>query len=229
MKFNKLCIYPIKGAAKHILYMTEYISNGKNPKIKLDLPFGIISFNSFFNIETMNVISSDVEVNEYELIGTKSDELVNAMKQLGLPHFFGFIRQLSLRDKLRSKNLDNEMILYLTINERKLDYINFKKFKDILLGLKEVMEEIGNTKDEFELKTWELIKIERKQTEEFIIEKGEELEQELLRARNRFFEDLIVLDKKQIKYETNKLQCDLSMKKRTKIDELEMVKTELKI
>ena len=176
MKFNKLCIYPIKGAAKHILYMTEYISNGKNPKIKLDLPFGIISFNSFFNTETMNVISSDVEVNEYELIGTKSDELVNAMKQLGLPHFFGFIRQLSLRDKLRSKNLDNEMILYLTINERKLDYINFKKFKDILLGLKEIMEEIGNTKDEFELKTWELIKIERKQTEEFIIEKGEELE-----------------------------------------------------
>ena len=24
MKFNKLCIYPIKGVAKHILFMTEY-------------------------------------------------------------------------------------------------------------------------------------------------------------------------------------------------------------
>ena len=78
--------------------MTEYIFNGKNLKIKPidsnfnnkqiaycpDLPFGIISFNSFFNIGTMNIISSDVEVNECELVGTKSDELVNALKQLGL-------------------------------------------------------------------------------------------------------------------------------------------------
>ena len=53
-----------------------------------DLPFAIISFNSFVNIETLNVIFSDVEVNEYELIGTKSDKLVNALRQLGLPRIF---------------------------------------------------------------------------------------------------------------------------------------------
>ena len=120
MKFNKLCIYPTKGIAKHILYMTEYIANGENLKVKpLDSSFnnkqtayysqlshGIISFISFVNIEMMNIISSDVEVNDHELIGTKSDELVNPLKQLELPHFFGFIRQLLLRDKLRSKNLD---------------------------------------------------------------------------------------------------------------------------
>ena len=102
MKLNKLCIYPIKGVAKHILYITEYISNEKNLKIKPinsnfnnkpiaycpDLPFGIISsFNSFINIETMNIIFSYVEVNEYELIGTKSDKSINALKQVGLPHF----------------------------------------------------------------------------------------------------------------------------------------------
>ena len=65
MKLNKLCIYSIKGVAKHILYMTKYIFNGKNLQIKPidsnfdnkqivycpDLTFGIISFNSFFNIE----------------------------------------------------------------------------------------------------------------------------------------------------------------------------------
>ena len=81
MEFNKLCIYPIKGVAKHILCMTEHISNGNNFKIKPidsnfdkkqiaycpDLPFGIISFNSFVNIKTMNIIFSDVEVNDYEL------------------------------------------------------------------------------------------------------------------------------------------------------------------
>ena len=38
------------------------------------------------------------------------------MRQLGLPHFLGFIRQLLLRDKLKSKNLDKEMMLYLTVN-----------------------------------------------------------------------------------------------------------------
>ena len=100
--------------------MREYIANGKNLKVKpLDSSFnnkqtayhsqlshGIISFISFVNIEIMNIISSDVEVNDHELIGTKSDELVNPLKQLELLHFFGFIRQLLLRDKLRSKNLD---------------------------------------------------------------------------------------------------------------------------
>ena len=34
MEFNKLCIYSIKGIAKHILYMAEYMANGKNLKIK---------------------------------------------------------------------------------------------------------------------------------------------------------------------------------------------------
>ena len=40
---------------------------------------------------------------------------------------------------------------------------------------------------------------------------------------------LIELDKREIRYETNKLLCDLSMKKRTKIDEIKTVKTKLKI
>ena len=128
IEFNKLCIYPIK----HILYMIDYIPNGKNLKIKpidsnfnnkqiaycSELPFGTISFDSFVNIETMKIIFSDIEVIEYELIGTKSDKLVNASIQLGLPHIFGFIRQLLLRDKLRSNNLDKEMILYLTANKK---------------------------------------------------------------------------------------------------------------
>ena len=53
------------------------------------------------------------------------------------------------------------MILYLTINEKELDYMNFKKFKDSLLGLREIMEEIENTKDKCELKIWELIKTKK--------------------------------------------------------------------
>ena len=153
MEFNKLCIHSTKGIAKHILYVAEYIANKKNFKEKrIDSSFnnkkiaycpqlcdGIISFNSFIDTETMKVISSNVEVNEYKFTGTKSDELVNALKQLGLQHFFGFLRQLLLKDKLASKNLDKEMILCLTVKKEQLDYMNFKKIKDSLLSLKEIM------------------------------------------------------------------------------------------
>ena len=186
LEFDKLCIYPIKG--KSLFYIAVYIANGKSLQVKpidssfnneqiaycLQLSYGIISFNSFINIETMSILSSDVEVNEYKLIGTNSDELVNALEQLGLPYFFGFIRQLLLRDKLRSKTLEKEMILYLTVNKEELDCMNFKKFKDSLLGLKEITGERENTEDE--LKIWKLIKIERKKLEEFRIEKEKELE-----------------------------------------------------
>ena len=74
MEFNKLCIYPKKEVVKHILYVTEYMSNGKYLKIKTidsnfdnkqitycpNLPFGIVSCNSFVNIETMKITFSDV-------------------------------------------------------------------------------------------------------------------------------------------------------------------------
>ena len=50
-----------------------------------ELPFGITSFLSFLIIETMNIISSLVEINEYDLLGVdsdKSNKLVNALKLL---------------------------------------------------------------------------------------------------------------------------------------------------
>ena len=57
--------------------MKEYIYNGENLKIKptdsnlknkciaycLELPFGILSFSCYVNIEAMNIISFDVEIN----------------------------------------------------------------------------------------------------------------------------------------------------------------------
>ena len=44
----------------------------------------------------------------------------------------------------------------------KKNYISFKRFKYSLLSLKEIMEEIVNTKDKCELKLLELIKTARK-------------------------------------------------------------------
>ena len=151
MEFDKLCIYPIKGVAKHILYTAEYISNGKNLEIKpIDssfnnkqiaycpqLSYGIISFDSFVDIETMSIISSDVEVNEYEFTGTKFNELVNALKQLGLPHIFAFIRQLLLRQKLRPNNLGKEIILSLRVNKKNQTIWFLRNLKKVYWILKE--------------------------------------------------------------------------------------------
>ena len=53
------------------------------------------------------------------------------------------------------------MILYLTINKKELDYMNFKKFKDSLWVYK-IIEEMENTEDECKFKIWELIKAARK-------------------------------------------------------------------
>ena len=74
---NKLNIKLIEGPKNCILNTAEYISNGKYLKIKPidlslkdkyiaychELPFGIISPSSYVNIETMNIICSDVEIN----------------------------------------------------------------------------------------------------------------------------------------------------------------------
>ena len=64
----------IKGDRNFILYMKDYINNGKNLNEKpIDLsiknnqiafcsnsPFGIPYFSSYVDIKTMNIISSDV-------------------------------------------------------------------------------------------------------------------------------------------------------------------------
>ena len=80
--FHKLAnnsdIRLLKGSKKSIPNIAAYISNGKNLKIKpndssfknkriaycTELPFGIISSSNYVNIETMNIISSDVEMNK---------------------------------------------------------------------------------------------------------------------------------------------------------------------
>ena len=68
----------MKGTKNSVLNIAEYIRNGKNLRINpvdsslknkriaycLELPFGIISSPTYVNIETMKIISSDVEMNK---------------------------------------------------------------------------------------------------------------------------------------------------------------------
>ena len=61
----------------------------------------------------MNVISSDVEINKYEHLGVKSDYLVNALKQLDMPLFLGFFKQLKEEVKIKSDDIDEEVTKYI--------------------------------------------------------------------------------------------------------------------
>ena len=137
MKLNKLSndlnIKVIKGTRNSILYMKEYIDNGENLKIKpidsnlknkcivycLEVLFGILSFSTYVDIKAMNIISSDV-TNEYKLLGVELKKLVNALKQLGISHFLGFLKQLKEEVKIKTNDIDEELSKHIRLNKKKI-------------------------------------------------------------------------------------------------------------
>ena len=150
MKFNKLFndlnIKLKEGTNYTISYMKDYINNEGNLKIKpidsnlknkciayyIELPFEILSFSSYVDIEAMDITSSDVEINEYKLLGVKSNELVNALKQSEIVHFLGFYKQFKEKFKIKYANIDEELLKYLELDKKELDYMTIEKFKDSL-------------------------------------------------------------------------------------------------
>ena len=93
---NDFNIKLIKGNKKYIRYITDFINNGKNIKIKLidlsiknkyiaycgELPFDILSYSSYIDLGKMKIVFSIVENNEYKLLKTKSKKIVNALRLL---------------------------------------------------------------------------------------------------------------------------------------------------
>ena len=136
IKSNKLSndfnIKLIEGTNGTISYIKDYINNKENLTIDPidsslknkciaycpELPFGILSFSSYVDIEAMNIISSDVEINEYKLLGVKSNKLVNSLKQLDIAHFLGFYKQLKEKCKIKCAKIDEELLKYLELNKK---------------------------------------------------------------------------------------------------------------
>ena len=56
-----------------------------------EIPFGILSFSRYADIETMNIVSFDVEMNQYKLLDIKSRQTVSTLKLLGIPIFKDFL------------------------------------------------------------------------------------------------------------------------------------------
>ena len=71
-----------------------------------------------------------MNMNEYKLLGTKSKEIANALKILKMSLFLGFLKKLKEQDKLKSDDIENELIKYIERNITKLRYIMIKEFKD---------------------------------------------------------------------------------------------------
>ena len=128
---NKLNIKLIKGSKNCVFNTVEYISRGKNAKVKsidLDLknkpiayhpefPYEIISSNSYINIETINIIYSNVEITENYFIGIKSIDIFAISMQLDLPYFLGLAYYLKEGSKEKT----------LKIKEKFLEYKNLMK------------------------------------------------------------------------------------------------------
>ena len=83
----------------------------------------------------MNISSSDVKINEYKLLGVKSNKLVNTLKQLDIVHFLGFYKKLKEKCKTKYANIDEELLKYIELNKKELDYMMIEKFKDSLTVL----------------------------------------------------------------------------------------------
>ena len=47
----------------------------------------------------MNTIFCNIETDKYQVLGVKSDKLVNALKQLSLPHFLALLNNWKKKAK----------------------------------------------------------------------------------------------------------------------------------
>ena len=101
MKFNELSnnmiIKLINGSGRYISLIKKHVHfciKNKDVTFCSELPFGILSFNSYLDIESMKVISSIVEINEYKLLSIRSPDLMYAFTLLKVLDYLGFHKYL---------------------------------------------------------------------------------------------------------------------------------------
>ena len=91
----------------------------------------------------MNIISSDVEIDEYKFLGIKSTKLVNALKQLDITRLLGFSKQLKEKCKTKCAIIHEECLKYFELHKKELGNTMIEKVKD---GLTEEAGEVVKKK-----------------------------------------------------------------------------------
>ena len=59
-----------------------------------ELPSGILLFNSYLDIKSMNINSPDVNINEYKLLCVNTLNFSYSFEKLGILHYLGFSKHL---------------------------------------------------------------------------------------------------------------------------------------
>ena len=71
-----------------------------------NLLFGILSLSSYVDIALMNIISSNIGMNKYKLLGT-----ISIQECL----FFSILMKLKREDKLKSDSIENKLIKHIKL------------------------------------------------------------------------------------------------------------------
>ena len=162
IKFSELSNKLINGLKLYISLIKRNIYNGKNLKINSvdsssqnrevafcsELPIGILSFNSYLDIRSMNIIFSSVEKNEHKFLNIRSLYFMYACLKLVILDYLGFHKYSEQTgynfNHLEISNIYHELEVYITTKN------NAKQLKELkeleLLKKQEINEIKGTTK-----------------------------------------------------------------------------------
>ena len=161
-KFNKISnslnIKLIKGCKEDIQYMVDYINKGKSFETKLidlsnkdscmaycnELPYGMLSYSSYIDLEEMIIVSSVVKENIY-----KSKRIVAALRLLKMPLFSGFLKKLRKNNKVLFDDdaLGEDLVEYISLDIKKIIYVLIREFKNKLAILNKLISSYRKEED----------------------------------------------------------------------------------
>ena len=115
--------------------MVDFINKGKKLKVKpIDLsnknkcmaycsklPFGILSYSSYIDLEKMKIVFCAIKENEYKLLETKSERMAHALRLSKMPLFIEFLKTLGEKNKIYSDDdaLEEALLKYIGLNKKK--------------------------------------------------------------------------------------------------------------
>ena len=111
--------------------------------------------------------------------------MVNALRLLEMLLFIGFLKILREKNKMYSNDdvLEEELLKYIELNKKEMDYIAIKKFKNKLTVLKEILRDEEKIN---KIKALNLKKEEQAEKELNKLEKEKDEELEMLQENLKF-------------------------------------------
>ena len=115
-----------------------------------NLPFGILSYSSYIDIEKMKTVSSIEFDDEYKILKTKSRIAANSLRTLKMPLFLGLLRNASIMNF--NDVLEEDLLEYIKFNRNKVKYVWIDEFEKWLKQLREVIDQENMIKKEIRKK-----------------------------------------------------------------------------